>query len=70
MISDILKKQTGYHLVNPQQIISKCIKVQIEKLVEKEIRSSTKGKKNDFKMAIETFAEQIRIMTRKIEDSI
>lgn len=70
MISDILKQQTGYHLVNPQQTVSNWLKAQIDELVEEEMGSGTEVERNDFKTAVETFAERIRIVAQEIEDSV
>lgn len=53
MISDILKQQTGYHLVNSQQTVTNWVKAQIDELVEEKIGSGTKVERNNFKMAVE-----------------
>ena len=46
------------------------MKAQIDELVEKEMGSSTKIKKNYFKMVIRTFIEQIKNIAQEIEDTI
>lgn len=70
IISDILKQQTGYHLVNSQQTVCNQIKAQIDKLVEKELESAIEVKKDDCKTAIEIFVEQMKIIAQEIKDSI
>lgn len=46
------------------------MKTQIDELVEKEMGSSTEVEKNDFKIVVETFMEQMRIIAQEIENSI
>ena len=53
MIRDLLKKYTGYNLVNSYQIIIKWVKMQIKKLVEEKMGSSIEVEQNDFKVAVE-----------------
>lgn len=70
MISDILKQQTGYHLVNPQQTVTNWVKSQIDELVEEEMGSGTEVERNDFKTAVEQFAERMRTVALEIEVSV
>lgn len=70
MISEILNQQTMDELANPCQTVTRWVKAIINELVEEKIRSSTKVEENDFKTAIETFAEQIKIVTSDIDDSV
>ena len=70
MISDILKQQTGYHLVNPQQTVTNWVKAQIDELVEEEMGSGTEVERNDFKTAVETFAERMKNVAQEIEDAV
>lgn len=70
MTSDILKQQMGYHLVNPQQTVSNWVKAQIDELVEEKMGSGTEVERNDFKTAVETFAERMRNVAQEIEDSV
>ena len=70
MISNILKQQTGYHLVNPQQTVNNWVKAQIDELVEEEMGSDTEVERNDFKTAVETFAEQMKIVVEEIENAV
>lgn len=53
MIRDLLKKYTGYNLINSYQIIVKWVKMQIKKLVEEKMGSSIEVEQNDFKAAVE-----------------
>lgn len=70
MISDILKQQTGYHLINPQQTVSNWVKAQIDELIKEEMGSGTEVERNDFKTAVETFAEQMKNVAQEIKDSV
>ena len=70
IISDILKQQTGYHLVDPQQTVNNWVKAQIDELVEEEMGSGTEVKRNDFKTAVETFAEQMKIVAEEIKNAV
>lgn len=46
------------------------MKTQIDELVKKEIGSGTEVEKNHFKMTVETFVEQMRIIAQEIENFI
>ena len=70
IISDILKQQTGYHLVNLQQTVNNWLKAQIDELIEKEIGFGKKVERNDFKTAMKIFAEQMKIVAEEIEDVV
>lgn len=70
MISEILKQQTGYELANPCQTVTRWVKAIIDELVEEEMGSGTEVERNDFKTAVETFAEQMKIVASDIDDSV
>lgn len=46
------------------------MKAQIDELVEEEMRSGIEVERNDFKTAVEMFAEQMRNVVQEIEDSV
>lgn len=70
MISDILKQQTGYELANPCQKVTRWVKAIINELVEEEMGSGTEVERNDFKTAVETFAERMKNVASNISDSV
>ena len=70
MISNILKQQIGYHLVNSQKTVTNWVKAQIDELVEEEMGSDTEVERNNFKTVVETFAEQMKNIAQEIEDAV
>lgn len=70
MISDILKQHTGYELANPCQTVTRWVKAIIDELVEEEMGSGTEVERNNFKTAVETFAERMKIVATDISDSV
>lgn len=46
------------------------MKTHIDELVDEEMRSGTEIERNDFKIVIETFTEQMKIVAQEIEDSV
>lgn len=70
MISTLLKQHTGYELVNPGQTVTRWVKTQINELVEEEMGSGTEVERDDFKTAVEQFAERMQIVAQEIEDSV
>lgn len=59
MISELLKQQTGYELVNPLQTVTRWVKAQINELVEEEMGSGAEVERNDFKTALEQFVLEL-----------
>lgn len=60
MISELLKQQTDYELVNPQQTVTRWVKAQINELVVEEMGSGAEVERNDFKTALEQFVLELR----------
>lgn len=70
MISELLKQHTGYDLMHPQQTITRWVKARIDELVEEEMGSGTEVERNDFKAAVEQFAQHMDTVAQDIEDSV
>lgn len=70
MISELLKQQTGYDLMHPQQTVTQWVKARIDELVEEEMGSGTEVERNDFKAAVEQFAHHMETVAQDIEDSV
>ena len=70
MISNLLKQQTGYNLVNSAQTVICLVKSQINELVEEELGSGTEVEKDDFKTAVEQFANRMKTVAQEINDLV
>lgn len=70
LISNLFQQQIKYDFVNVMQIFTYQIKSQINKRIEKKLGTKTKVKKNDLKMAVEQFTDQMKIVSQKIDDLI
>lgn len=46
------------------------MKAQINELVEEELGSRTKEKKDDFKIAVEEFADRMKLITQEINNLV
>lgn len=60
MILSLLKQQTRYNLVNSVQTITYWVKSQINKLVKEELRLETEVEKDNFKIVVEQFTNQMK----------
>ncbi len=70
MISELLKQQTGYELISPQQTVTRWVKARIDELVEEEMGSGTEVERNDFKTAVETFSARMETVAQDIDDAL
>lgn len=65
-----MKEHIGYDLIDTRQMIVKWGGVQIEELVEEEMRLSTEVEQNDFKAAIGQFTKRYQKVATKLDDII
>ena len=70
MILELLKQQTGYKLISPQQTVTRWMKARIDELVEEEMGSGTEVERNDFKTTVETFAARMETVAQDIHDAL
>ena len=59
MITKLLWEQAGYSLKSPRQTVFKWITLRIDELVEEEMGSGTEVECDDFRAAVEKFAERV-----------
>ena len=60
MIRDLLKEQTGYDLKEPRNTMLRWVADIRDELVSEEMGSGTQVDQDDFKIAVEQFAQRIK----------
>ena len=70
MIRDLLKEQTGYDLKEPRNTVLRWVADIGDELVSEEMGSGTQVDQDDFKTAVEQFAQRIKAVDQELETQV
>lgn len=70
MIRDLLKQRTGYLLKEPRNTVLRWVADRRDELVEEEMGSSTQVDQDDFKAAVEQFADRLKVVDDELANQV